>query len=162
MEQLTKAQAMRELNSGNVEICLTVRYGKTITSGQKFFGWRKVKSVSPSGIVKIVDKEGNESQLDLPAASLMEYFKANDIKGARMLFVYDRGLRPMTPEENSIISKTESMEYWSQKMVLQKYGMDKLFSHNGTETFDYNTRMIRTPKVKGNKILTYVIKVHEE
>ena len=73
MEQLTRAQAMRELNSGNVEICLTVRYGKTVTSGQKFFGWRKVKSVSPSGIVKIVDKEGNESSLDLPAASLMEY-----------------------------------------------------------------------------------------
>ena len=159
MRQLTRAQALRELNNGTAMICMLTRYGEAIHCGTKFSGWRKVQSVSPSGIVTIIDKDGNKSVLDLPAASLMEYMEIENAEVGRALKVYDRGLRPMTPEERSIIEKTEHMEYWSQKMILKKYGMDKLFSHNGTETYDYNTKQIKTPKVKGNMILSYAIRL---
>lgn len=166
VEKLTLAQFKRDAASGHMGLELIERYGEKISKPVIV----PVVKVQTNGVyLKRGDKE---SFLDYPFASLFEYTGS-------MLKVYESGLRKLNPTEEMVmrqwcqISNTPEFKRRAeidvmtdgnytgrqQEMFFKQSPCPYLYTEKNGLRFDYNTKKIYDPKVKGKCVLVY--KVHK-
>jgi len=124
---------------------------------------RKVKRVQSNAVV--LDKNGKDSFLEFPPASLVEF------DGKRFTF-YAVGYRPLTAEERAIVdgepkdAKQDEIDvlsdgstmYYRRKRYYAEKDADYLFAGHGKGKRLYHEgdkRVIRDPAVQGRPELVY-------
>ena len=135
------------------------------TAGPKSGKLRKVVKVQSNGIL-VIDPEaaepGRGSRLDFPRASLLE---VNEI-GFK---IYQPGSRDLTPEEKAfkeneprdqkqaeidMMTDTNTM-YYRRLAYYRGTEFEHLFQDKNGKRFDFNTKRVVDPAVKGDLVLAY-------
>jgi hypothetical protein len=159
---LPLAQFKRDAKTGHMGLELIERYGVKIPH----------PIVSPvvgvlTESVKI-KRGSDESYLDIPYASLVEYT-------GDMLKVYSIGKRPLNEQEKQVLNAWKKIEntsdfqkrseidaltdgsstYWQQKGFFEKSPCPYLFTDTRSLRYDKKSNMVYDSKIKGECILIY-------
>ena len=158
----TLAELKREANSGKLYLELIERYGATGDGiPEALRGIRYVKGAN-SVALNIQNKSGQESELRIERAALMEYT-------GETLTIYEAGLRDRTEQEQQILAgwAKEEAEYCRRYPWADTFWQRKRYFQNsecpwmeGTETQSgkcYVPRLnkVRDYSIKGDAILKY-------
>ena len=158
----TLAELKREANSGKLYLELIERYGATGDGiPEALRGIRYVKGAN-SVALNIQNKFGQESEIRIERAALMEYT-------GETLMIYEAGLRDLTEQEQQILSgwAKEEAEYyrrypwgdsfWNRKRYFQNRacpGMEGTESQSGKCYVPWLNK-VRDYSIKGDVILKY-------
>lgn len=171
----TRAQLLRDLKSGTIGLEMVERFGDSKHIHENFKSVRTVKNVNTVGCV-LVNKDGKESSLEIPKASLIEYTDNE-------LSIFNPGYRELNQKEKEILKEWEKIEntkeykeqaladvysdgsttYWKKKRFFEDHNADYLFTGKGGKRLDYNKLCNNDPKclvdpaVKGQRILAYKV-----
>lgn len=161
----TLADFKRDAASGKIKLELVERFGKTDNEiPERCRGIRSIQKVNTVGIT-LETSDGLISELDFPAAKLIEY-------DGKTLTIYERGERDLTEQEREILADWQKIEedyykknpygeaYWKKKDYFKNCPCPWL---NGYETtkgkyYNYNGKILDN-QIRGKAILKY--KVHE-
>ena len=107
---MTIAELKRQANSGSLEVKMVYnRCYKNEDLPERLQGWHKVVRANTVGL--FVERNGRESQLEIPNATLVEY-------DGNTLTIYRAGERDLTPQEQAILDEwnkiTETPAYRKQ------------------------------------------------
>ena len=159
---MTLVQLKRDAKEGKIAFEMTRWYEKT--GGEiplHLQGTRKVVRVNSVAII-ILNSEGNESELRLGPASLLEYT-------GECLTLYQEGSRPLTEQEKRVLehvseiykeyADTYSGGFWRVKDYLQNCPCPWMEGNEFIQgkRYDRNTGLVRDKSIKGNPILEYRI-----
>ena len=135
------------------------------TAGPKSGKLRKVVKVQSNGIL-VIDPEATEpgrgSRLDFPRASLLEVNETG-------FKIYQPGSRDLTPEEKAfkenepqdqkqaeIDMMTDTNTMWYRRLAYYRgTEFEHLFQDKNGKRFDFNTKRVVDPAVKGDLVLAY-------
>lgn len=171
----TRTELFREAKDGKITLELVERFGKRDLP-PRFTEKRKIGKVQSNGMY-LVNSEGEESFLELPRASMMEY-------DGKELRVYNPGYREMTNQEKAVMEEWNQIQntddykerakadlysdgsgtYYQEKQFFMGKGMEHLTGnmHKGAKLdfFKYSngeTECILDERVKGRVILLYKV-----
>lgn len=147
----SRANLFRDAKSGKLSLELIERYGNTKLPTH-MQGKRKVIKANTVSL-KLQNKDGKVSTLDIPKATLIEYMYDT-------LIIYDAGYRK--PTSNDAYSDGSS-SYWKEKAFFKKHNATYLmgFEMEHGLLLDFNRRkdgkenFIKDEKIKGKPILKY-------
>ena len=171
----TRAQLIRDAKSGEFTFQLVERFGER-DFNERSQGKRTIGKVQTNGFY-LINQNGEESFLDIPKASLMEYDKDE-------LRVYNPGFREMNDDEKAVMAEWKKIEetddYQERAKVdllsdgsstfyqkKQFFGDRKMLHLMGTQQsgmkldfFKYSEgekKCIRDEKAKGDVVLVYKV-----
>lgn len=170
----SRANLFRDAKSGKLSLELIERYGNTKLPTH-MQGKRKVVKANTVSL-KLQNKDGKVSTLDIPKATLIEYMYDT-------LIIYDAGYRKPTSLEQKILNEWGNIEktkeykeqcindaysdgsssYWKEKAFFKKHNAEYLMGLEMEKglLLDFNRRkdgkenFIKDEKIKGKPILKY-------
>lgn len=158
----TSAELKRDCNEKKISVEMIYRYGEEIPERLK--GIRKATRANTVGVF-FATAAGQESELSIKAASLIEY-------DTDTLTIYQAGKRQPTEQEQAILDlfKKEQAEYIAQNPYCEPYWHKVAFFRNhkayeylaGFETirgkkYNTNDNTITDNTIKGEKIIQYKV-----
>lgn len=171
----SKAQLFRDLKAKKISLELIERFGDT-DFPERLQGVREIGKVNTVGCT-LINSSGEESSLDIPRASLVDYSDDE-------LIIYVPGHRELNDKEkeildawNVIASKDDyirranydalsdgSSTYWQKKHFFEDRNALYLFQDDGSgKRIDYNKtndgdpKCLVDPAVRGERILVYKV-----
>lgn len=160
---MTLAELKRNANSGKMKLEIVERYGKTEDDIiERLRGVRKVLRANSVALI-LQNLSGEESELRIPSAKLIEY-------DGNFLTVYAVGERDMTEQEKAVLGEWQRIEkefyennpygeaYWKQVSYFKKCScpwMSGFDTVNGKK-YQYNGK-VRDNQVRGAVILKYKV-----
>lgn len=161
---MTLTQLKKDAKAGKLFAKMVLRNGDTDIP-TKLQGKRQIVDANSVGIT-FLNNEGKKSELRIPCASLVEYTKET-------LTIYEPGLRELTADEQAMFDKWEkvrdkkqeeldlltdgSSSYWKHKFFFKDAGYEYLLGFDTIRglKYDFNTKMVRDNKIKGDICMRY-------
>jgi PAS domain-containing protein len=165
----TLAELKREAKTGQYQAKMIYRYGEDIP--EKLSGWRQIID-SNSVAIFLLNNEGKKSELNIKAASLIDY-------DGEHLTIYNAGERELNEEEKAIMEEWNkiaatpeyqtqaqndaytdgSTTFYQKKYFFTGRGFTYLLGYDeqGGKKYNHNTKKVRCNNIKGDKIMQYEI-----
>lgn len=158
----TLAQLKRDAASGNLVLTLMERYGNNEIP-ERMKGARKVVGVNTVAI-KLLNNDGNESELRIDAASLVDY-------DDNSLTIYSPGFRELNEQEKAILKQAKEKAdeynakypyndtYWIRRSFIEKSSCPYLMGSGFKKgkRYDCCREIVQDKAIKGDAILRYVV-----